>query len=188
MADIIVTTKGVATPAVPIDPHIAGVGVVAVQLRRWVQWTDNATECRSRSLTTATTTAAAATDKQTQLTQRHAVWPDGYSASAETNYGPKCLVNDCKTVTHVVATSPDHTTSLVPTTTATQCSRIIIGKHIMESECSSPYSQRPTTAHCTHSKVMAQHLCLWDEKWMWDYGMESWRHWTACEIQTYVGG
>jgi len=34
MADIIVTTKRVATPAVPIDPHIAGVGAVAGQLRR----------------------------------------------------------------------------------------------------------------------------------------------------------
>jgi len=164
MADIIVTTKRVATPVVPIYPHIAGVGVVAVQLRRWVQWTDNATECRSRSLTTATTTAA--TDKQTQLTQRHALWPGGYSASAESNYGPTCLVNDSKTGTHVVATSTDHTTSLVPSTPATQCSRIILVKHIMESECSSPYSQRPTTVHCTQSKVMAQNLCLRDEKWM----------------------
>ena len=59
MADITVTAKRVATPAVSIDPHIAGVGVVAEQLRRWVQWTDNVTGCRSRSLKTT------GTDKQT---------------------------------------------------------------------------------------------------------------------------
>jgi hypothetical protein len=63
-------------------------------------------------------------------------------------------VNDCKTGTHVVATSPDHTTSVVPSTTATQWSRIILAEHIMECECSSTYSQRPTTVHCTQSEVM----------------------------------